>query len=220
MSNSWTKNDLLSWTLGIYKTCPWEMWDCKQYLVRWSVKMSTLNTEWNSWFWLTEAIHSEWPLHKDIHLQPVEDPTLEQLVAQRRPWPHGKPTLEWAPGRSLWTSGERRPHKSRSAGRTCDPTGDSKWNNLFLKDCTPQKGDTLQQFVKNCSAWKGLTLEKSMKDCLLWEGPHTGAEEECEESSSWGRSSCRDMWWSDHNLIPHPSCFWWGKGGENSVMEL
>ena len=44
-------------------------------------------------------------------------------------------------------------------------------------------GPTLEQFVKNCSPWEGLPLEKFVKDCLLWEGPHTGAGEECEESS-------------------------------------
>jgi len=41
----------------------------------------------------------------------------------------------------------------------------------------------LEHFVKNCSLWKGLTLEKFMEDCLPWEGPHTGAQEECEDSS-------------------------------------
>ena len=54
---------------------------------------------------------------------------------------------------------------------------------LFLKDCTPWKGPTLEQFAKNCSLWEGLTLEKFVKDCLPWEGPHAGAGEECEESS-------------------------------------
>ena len=61
--------------------------------------------------------------------------------------------------------------------------GDPRWSSLFLKDCTPWKGPTLEQFVKNCSVWEGLTLEKFMEDCLLWEGPHAGAWEECEESS-------------------------------------
>ena len=45
------------------------------------------------------------------------------------------------------------------------------------------KGPTLGQFMKNCSLWEGLMLEKFKEDCLLWEGPHTGAEEEHEESS-------------------------------------
>ena len=78
---------------------------------------------------------------------------------------------------------ERSPRWSKFAGRTCDPTGDPRWSSLFLKDCTPWKGPTLEQFVKNCSPWEGLTLEKFVKDCLPWEGPHAGAGEECESSS-------------------------------------
>ncbi|GAB0204469.1 mitochondrial enolase superfamily member 1 [Grus japonensis] len=79
-----------------------------------------------------------------------------------------------------WTCGERSPHWSRFAGRTCDPMGDPHWSSLLLKVCTPWKGPTLEQLVKNCSPWEGLTLEKFMEDCLLWEGPHTGAREEGE----------------------------------------
>ena len=60
----------------------------------------------------------------------------------------------------LRTRGERSPRWSRFAGRTCDPMGDPRWSSLFLKDCTPWKGPTLEQFVKNCSPWEGLTLEK------------------------------------------------------------
>ena len=63
------------------------------------------------------------------------------------------------------------------------PGGDPCWSSLFLKDSTPWKGPTLEQFMKNCSLWEGLTLENFVEDCLLWEGPHAGAGEECEESS-------------------------------------
>lgn len=35
--------------------------------------------------------------------------------------------------------------------------------------------------MKNCSMGEELTLEKFMENCLPWEGPHTGAEEGCEE---------------------------------------
>ena len=52
------------------------------------------------------------------------------------------------------------------------------WSRLCLKDCSPWKGPTLEQFVKNCSPWEGTTLEKFVKDCLPWEGPHTIAGEE------------------------------------------
>ncbi|GAB0180407.1 tRNA:m(4)X modification enzyme TRM13 [Grus japonensis] len=36
----------------------------------------------------------------DIHLQPVEDTTPEQMDAQRRLCPCGKPALEQAPGKT------------------------------------------------------------------------------------------------------------------------
>ncbi|GAB0182116.1 AN1-type zinc finger protein 5-like [Grus japonensis] len=52
------------------------------------------------------------------------------------------------------------------------PMGSPRWSSLFLKDCTPWKGLTLEQFMKNCSPWEGLTLEKFMEDCLPWEGLH------------------------------------------------
>ena len=83
----------------------------------------------------------------------------------------------------LWTHGERGPCWCRFADRTCDPVGDPRWSSLFLKDCTLWKGPTLEQFMKNCSLWERLMLKKFMEGCLLWEGPHTGVEEECEESS-------------------------------------
>ncbi|GAB0204275.1 AN1-type zinc finger protein 5-like [Grus japonensis] len=66
----------------------------------------------------------------DIHLQPAEDPTLEQVDA-----PEG--------GRDPMGS----PHWSRFAGRACDPVGDPCWSSLVPKDCTPCKGPMLEQFV-------------------------------------------------------------------------
>ncbi|GAB0179861.1 hypothetical protein GRJ2_000451400 [Grus japonensis] len=101
----------------------------------------------------------------DIHLQPMKDPSPEQVdVLERGCDPVGSP--RW----------------SRFAGRTCDPMGDPRWSSLVLKVCTLWKGPTLEQFV-NCSPWEGLTLEKFVEDCLLWEGPHAGAGAESEESS-------------------------------------
>ena len=82
----------------------------------------------------------------------------------------------------LWICGERSPHWSRFSGRTCDLVGDPRWSNVFLKDCSPWEGPTLEQFVKNCSPWEGPTLEKFVEVCLLWEGPYAGAGEEYEES--------------------------------------
>ncbi|GAB0179828.1 zinc finger and BTB domain-containing protein 5 [Grus japonensis] len=119
----------------------------------------------------------------DIHLQPMENPTPEQVEAPKGgcgPWEAHAGAGSW---QDLWTHGERSPHQSRFAGRTCDPMGDPRWSSLLLKVCTPWKGPTLEQFMKNCSPWEGLRLEKFMEDCLLWEGPHAGAGAECEESS-------------------------------------
>ncbi|GAB0179797.1 mitochondrial enolase superfamily member 1 [Grus japonensis] len=39
----------------------------------------------------------------------------------------------------LWTHGERSPHWSRFADRTCDPVGDPRWSSLLLKVCTTWK---------------------------------------------------------------------------------
>jgi len=56
----------------------------------------------------------------EIHLQPREDPMLEQVDV---------PDGGCDPAESLrW---------SRFAGRTCDLLGDPHWSSLFLKDCTP-----------------------------------------------------------------------------------
>ncbi|OPJ81604.1 hypothetical protein AV530_010014 [Patagioenas fasciata monilis] len=71
----------------------------------------------------------------EIHLQPGEDHTPEQMGAQGRLQPHGKPVLEQGPGRTCDPM-ERSPGWSRFAGRTCDPMGNQGWSSLFLKDCT------------------------------------------------------------------------------------
>ncbi|KAK4806186.1 hypothetical protein QYF61_001109 [Mycteria americana] len=107
----------------------------------------------------------------DIYLQPVEDPTLEQVDTHEGGWdPVG--SLRWskllAGPVDLWR--ERSPCWSRFSGRTCDPMGDPCWSGLFRKDCSPWKGPTLEQFVKNCSPWKGPTLEWFVKNCSPWEG--------------------------------------------------
>jgi len=70
------------------------------------------------------------------------------------------------PCQNMQTCGERSPHRSRFAGRSCDPVGDPRWSSLFLKDCTPWEGPTLGQFVKNFSLWEGLTLEQLVENCL------------------------------------------------------
>ncbi|GAB0208359.1 AN1-type zinc finger protein 5-like [Grus japonensis] len=104
----------------------------------------------------------------DIHLQPVEDPTLEQVDAPKGGCdPHGKLALEQAPGRTCGPM-ERGAHAGAGllAGLVT-PWGTQHWSSLFLKDCTLWKGPTLEQFLKTCSPWEGLMLEKFMEDCLL-----------------------------------------------------
>jgi len=54
----------------------------------------------------------------------------------------------------------------------------------FLKNCTPWKAPTLEQFVKNCSSWQRLMMKKFVEDCFPWEGPCAGEGQECEEFSS------------------------------------
>ena len=66
------------------------------------------------------------------------------------------------------------------------------WNSLYLKDSTPWKGHTLDQFVKKCSLWKGTMLEQFVKDCLPWEGPHAGAGEESEEEGE-AETTCDEL---------------------------
>jgi len=73
--------------------------------------------------------------------------------------------------------GERSPCWRRFVGRTCDPVGDPRWSSLSLKDCTP---------------WKGPTLEQFMDNCLLWEGPHAGAGAECEEEGA-AETACNEL---------------------------
>ncbi|PKU47002.1 suppression of tumorigenicity 5 protein isoform x4 [Limosa lapponica baueri] len=87
----------------------------------------------------------------DIHLQPVEYPTPEKVDAPKEAVnprkAHTKADSLQHPG----ACGGRGSCWNRFAGRTCGPVGDPCWNSLFLKDCTLQKGPTLDQFVKNCS---------------------------------------------------------------------
>ncbi|GAB0186026.1 hypothetical protein GRJ2_001067900 [Grus japonensis] len=117
----------------------------------------------------------------DIHLQPMEDLTPEQVCWLKEavtPWEARAGAGSW---QDLLPCGERNPCWSRFAGRTCDPMGSPCWSSLFLKDCTPWKGPMLEQFMKNCSLWERLTLEKFVEHCP--QEPCIGAGEECEESS-------------------------------------
>jgi len=84
----------------------------------------------------------------DIHLQPMED-------CHNR-WMHPKKTVtQWGvrAGAGAFQDqricGERSPRWSRFAGRACDCEGDPSWRSLFLKDCSPLGGLTLQRAVSH-----------------------------------------------------------------------
>jgi len=97
---------------------------------------------------------------------------------------------------------ERSPHWSRFVGRTCDPEGDPCWSSLFLKDYTPWKRHTLQQFMKNYSLQEGPVLEKFVEDFFPWVGPHTGAVKECEEEGM-AETKCDEL---TQSPFPVPLC--------------
>jgi len=104
----------------------------------------------------------------DIHLQPMEDPMLEQMDAPKGGCdPVGNPC--WSrllPGPvDPW---REEPTLEQVCCQDLLYVGDQRWSSLFLKDCTLWEGPTLEQFMENCS---------------LWEGPHAGAGAEYEESS-------------------------------------
>jgi len=72
--------------------------------------------------------------------------------------------------------------------------------------------------MKSCSPWEGLTLEKFVENCLPWAGPHTGAGEECEESSpeeeGAAETTCDEL---TITPIPHPPAPLGGGGRETGV---
>jgi len=79
--------------------------------------------------------------------------------------------------------------------------GTLRWSSLFLKDCIPVEGTTLEQFVENC---------------LLYEGPHAAVGAECEESSpeeeGAAETTCDVL---TATSIPWPLCCSGGRGSEN-----
>ncbi|GAB0207488.1 hypothetical protein GRJ2_003214500 [Grus japonensis] len=98
----------------------------------------------------------------DIHLQPVKDPTLEQMDMPKGdcdPVGTSSWTRSW---QDLWSSGG--PTLEQSVPEGLHPMEKDTW-----------KGSMLEQFVKNCSLWDGRTLEKFVEDCLPWVGLHNAA---------------------------------------------
>ncbi|NXT31961.1 PKN2 kinase, partial [Pelecanoides urinatrix] len=102
---------------------------------------------------------------------PTLSPRQSVISTQNQYSTLSKPAALTGSWQDLRTHGERSPGWSRFAGGTCDPVGDSRWSSLFLKDCSPWRGPTLEQCGKNCSPWEGLMLEKFVEDSLLWRDP-------------------------------------------------
>ena len=105
----------------------------------------------------------------DIHLQPVEDPTAVQGIA-----PKGGCDPVGSPRWSRLLAGLAALCRGARAGAAllaglATLWGDPRWSSLFLKDCAP---------------WEGPTLEQLVEDCLPWEGPHAGAGQEREEDGA------------------------------------
>ncbi|NXL08435.1 RETR1 regulator, partial [Mesembrinibis cayennensis] len=73
----------------------------------------------------------------DLHLQLVEDPTLEQVDAPKGGCdPMGSLHWSWLLAGPADPWRQRSPGWGRFAGRACDPAGDPHWSSLFLKDRT------------------------------------------------------------------------------------
>ncbi|GAB0187971.1 hypothetical protein GRJ2_001262400 [Grus japonensis] len=87
----------------------------------------------------------------DIHLQPMEDPTPEQVEAPEGgcgPW---EAHAGASSCQDRWTRGEGSPRQGRFAGRTCDPVGDPTLEQFAPEGLHPVGETMLEQFMKDCS---------------------------------------------------------------------
>lgn len=94
-----------------------------------------------------------------VLLHPIEVHSREDI----QPTVHGKPALKQVPGRIY----DPMKRTLKQVCWICDPMRDLCWSSWILKDCTPWKGPTLEQFLKSCNLWEGPILEKFMKDSIL-----------------------------------------------------
>lgn len=105
------------------------------------------------------------PAHGEDHgdtvvlLHPIEVHSGEDI----QPTVHGKPALKQVPGRIY----DPMKRTLKQVCWICDPMRDPCWSSWILKDCTPWKGPTLEQFLKSCNLWEGPILEKFVKDSIL-----------------------------------------------------
>jgi len=116
----------------------------------------------------------------DLHLQPVE-----RTPSQSR----------WMPEGGSDPVGS--PHRSKFAGRACEPMGDTCWSSLFLKDCTPWKGPTLGQFYNSCTRakdpqWKSLWRTVSRERDPTLEQPQS-VRSPCPEGQGAAETTCDEL---------------------------
>ncbi|GAB0178723.1 AN1-type zinc finger protein 5-like [Grus japonensis] len=73
----------------------------------------------------------------EIPLQPMEDPTPEQVEAPEGGCdPMGSPPWSRSSWQDMSTCGEKSPRHSRFVDRTRDPMRDPHWSSLLLDVCT------------------------------------------------------------------------------------
>ncbi|KAK4807231.1 LOW QUALITY PROTEIN: hypothetical protein QYF61_024351 [Mycteria americana] len=80
------------------------------------------------------------------------------------------------------------------------------------KDGEKIEGRQEELWIKDCTPWRGPTLEQFVKYCILQEGPHAGAGEEHKEEGA-AEMKCYEL---TSTPIPHPPCsahlggaVWW-----------
>ncbi|GAB0183450.1 AN1-type zinc finger protein 5-like [Grus japonensis] len=119
----------------------------------------------------------------DIHLQPMEDPTLEQVEAPEGgcgPWEACAGASSW---QDLWTHGERSPHQGRFAGRTCDPVGDPTLEQFAPEGLHPMEGTHAGAVCEELQPMGRTHIGEVHGGLSPMGGTHAGAGAECEESS-------------------------------------
>lgn len=100
----------------------------------------------------------------------------------------------------------------QGARRTCEQVGDPCWSSLFLKDYTPWKGPTLEQFLENFSPWERSILENSWRTVS------------CECDNMLEQKSVRSEQCQRERVMysPQPPFAWaaWGKEIQDSGVKL
>ncbi|GAB0180379.1 zinc finger and BTB domain-containing protein 5 [Grus japonensis] len=125
-----------------------------------------------------------------VPLQPMEDDDGAEIPSAAHGGPHAgasgclkEAVTPWeaqagaSSWQDLWSRGERSPHWSRFAGRTCDPVGDPTLEQSGPEGLHPMEGTHAGAV---CEEPQPMGRTHVGEVCG---GPHAGAGEECEESS-------------------------------------